>query len=674
MPHVTGTGVDKERLRRLPDDPAEDLEQVEQAVAVAAGDVERPAAHDLGGCARSREVGADRIVDEGEVAALEAVSVHGGVRAAAQGVDEERDDSRVGGVRTLARAEDVEVAERHRLEAVQLGVDAAVELAGELRDGVGRPWDGGGRLRCRQVGGAAVDAARRGADDPAHPRLPGQLEDGQRAVDVGEVGGERALDRAEHRAVGRLVEDDVGTLEALAHDRLVGDVPDDEACGFAHVLTGPSREVVEDTHLVAACQKGVDQVRADEAGPTGHDGRHRQDRPATVSPARVAATPNCLMDLPPLTYLCFDSLEEGVGASQVTPYLERLAARGLQVTLHTFEKQEPSPDTRRRLDAAGVAWRPHPFGSYGSRGGATRVVRAARYVRGAELLHARSDLAAASALLARPRAWLWDRRSLWAEERVELGMLHPSSPEYRLLQLVGRKAATRAGAIVTLAQALVPVMAERYGAGVVDKISVVPTCVDLARFRFVPPAADGRVRLLLSGTLNGRYDVPAMIRLTERVRRLRPTDLQVLAPGPSPWDRELRAAGGSFGSAHPGEMPERTAMSSAGLSLVVEGSTPAAKGSMPTKLGEFLACGRPVVTSSHLGDMEDLLARFDCGVALSDTTDTALDAGAEKLVHLLDDPGTPERCRALAEEHFDVEKAAETLVNAYARACSGAMA
>ena len=59
MPHVTGTGVDKERLRRLPDDPAEDHEQVEQAVAVAAGDVERPAAHRLGGCARSREVGAD---------------------------------------------------------------------------------------------------------------------------------------------------------------------------------------------------------------------------------------------------------------------------------------------------------------------------------------------------------------------------------------------------------------------------------------------------------------------------------------------------------------------------------------------------------------------------------------------------------------------------------------
>ena len=48
------------------------------------------------------------------------------------------------------------------------------------------------------------------------------------------------------------------------------------------------------------------------------------------------------MNLPPLTYLTFDSLAEGVGASQVLAYVERLADRGLDVRLHTFEKTAPA--------------------------------------------------------------------------------------------------------------------------------------------------------------------------------------------------------------------------------------------------------------------------------------------------------------------------------------------
>ncbi len=88
----------------------------------------------------------------------------------------------------------------------------------------------------------------------------------------------------------------------------------------------------------------------------------------------------------------------------------------------------------------------------------------------------------------------------------------------------------------------------------------------------------------------------------------------------------------------------------------------------PTKIGEFLASGRPVVVNAGLGDLDELLARYDCGVVMPDNGDIGLDAAADELGRLLSDAGTPERCRALAEEHFNLDLGVDQLLLAYQQA------
>jgi hypothetical protein len=149
------------------------------------------------------------------------------------------------------------------------------------------------------------------------------------------------------------------------------------------------------------------------------------------------------MGLPALTYLSFDSMAEGVGWSQVVPYVEGLGRRGMEVTLHSFEKTSPDEGVARRLQAADVAWRPHPFNNGGTREGMARVVRSAAYLRGAELVHARSDMPAASALLARCPAWVWDVRAFWREQRIAAGQIRPGSPPDRVMRIVEDRAARR---------------------------------------------------------------------------------------------------------------------------------------------------------------------------------------------------------------------------------------
>ena len=90
---------------------------------------------------------------------------------------------------------------------------------------------------------------------------------------------------------------------------------------------------------------------------------------------------------------------------------------------------------------------------------------------------------------------------------------------------------------------------------------------------------------------------------------------------------------------------------------------------MPTKIGEFLASGRPVVVNAGLGDMDDYLKEFNAGITIGPNNQN-LDTSAKKLLGLLNDLETPYRCRALAEKYFDIESGAKNYMSLYSQMLS----
>ncbi|HZB79354.1 MAG TPA: glycosyltransferase [Actinomycetota bacterium] len=366
-----------------------------------------------------------------------------------------------------------------------------------------------------------------------------------------------------------------------------------------------------------------------------------------------------------VAYLTFDSLAEGVGRSQVLPYVERFVERGVDVELHTMEKAPPRDDIVRRLNRAGVRWKSHPFGRHGPLGGAARVARGVQMVRGASLVHARSDLPAASVLLARCPRWVWDVRSLWADQRIALGALRPGSTEDRALRRIERGAARRSSAIVTLTAGAIEVLKARHGTDVAVKAVVVPTCVDLRLFAPAPIPEEEPIRLVFSGTLNRFYDVPLMLRLAQFVRRRRPTQVRVVTPGPTSWEPQLATAGVERVAGSSTDMADHVSRSHAGLSVCRPDAGVSLRAAAPTKLAEFLAGGRPVIVNRGLGDMDDVIERFRCGVVVRGSTDDDLEEAAAGLEALIDDPQTPRRCREAAEAHFDLDKGVDRLVAIY---------
>lgn len=364
-----------------------------------------------------------------------------------------------------------------------------------------------------------------------------------------------------------------------------------------------------------------------------------------------------------LTYITIDSLSEGVGSSQITPLISRLSTSGLKICLISFEKQAPSNEIKNRILSLGVEWKLHPFGSSGLIGGLNRLNTLRRIIPKTNLIHARSDIPAVAGISSDQAPVLWDVRSLWADQKVMIhkNLIHSSL--YHSYRRLERIAAHRSLGMSTLTSAVVPILEDR-NIKLPAHRAVVPTAVDLSRFLlslYFPQITAA----LFSGTYNDYYDLDLSARFIGELRKKINIEVH--------WARPLESNKTKLGVGESKVIPSsQLEMSSLipnysfGMSVCRLDAGPSLTAAMPTKIGEFLACGRPVVVNKGLGDMDAFINEFNAGVIL-DGTSINLVESAEKLISLIADPDTPKRCRALAEKYFSMDSGAEKYIDLYSR-------
>lgn len=386
-------------------------------------------------------------------------------------------------------------------------------------------------------------------------------------------------------------------------------------------------------------------------------------------------------------YLSYDGLCDPLGQSQILPYLSGATDCGHNITIVSFEKAqafakrgEVVADACR---AAGIRWTPlkyrkHPpiFSTLRDLGDLRRAAFRLHDERKFDLVHCRSYLPGLIGLAMKRKfemPFLFDMRGFWIDERFERGIWPVGHPLYATVRQYLRKREAEmfceADAVVSLTHAAIDRIARDFGEKVRDKSSVIPCCVDLELFnsrggearregRAMLGLADDVPLLLYIGSLGGAYPLDPLFRFFNKWSRDRSNAklLFVTRHG----RKELLEHPGARAIAdkiivHPAErqeVPILIAAADVGTSFVLP--SPAAIASSPTKVGEMLAMGVPVVANDGVGDTGRIFADKRGGIAVPDLKDNSLDKAASAF-----DPKSfdPAAVRSVSEEHYSLREA-----------------
>ena len=359
------------------------------------------------------------------------------------------------------------------------------------------------------------------------------------------------------------------------------------------------------------------------------------------------------MDEFDVTYLTVDSIQEGVGASQITPLVVGLAKMQKKICLISYEKTNPTNELRNLFSKAGVEWIVKEFGSTGPVAGVRRMLELRNNLPASQILHGRSDIATVSGILGNAEApMLWDVRSLWSDQRLLINSPGWNQVTARGARTLENISARKSTAMVTLTSAIVPILQMRHNK-LPEIRQVIPTCVQTSRF--LPSSMPkGELTCLMSGTYNNYYDLERTKQVITEIRKS--IQLKVIWAKPAESPRDSLGVGEDLVlEMKNSEMPSIVQKSHFGIAICRQDDSGSLAAAVPTKIGEFLSSGRPVIVSKGIGDLDSLLTETNTGIIIG--IDDSLERISDKVTGLISDKSTPERCRSLAMSHFDMEQA-----------------
>jgi glycosyltransferase involved in cell wall biosynthesis len=383
------------------------------------------------------------------------------------------------------------------------------------------------------------------------------------------------------------------------------------------------------------------------------------------------------MTPPGLLFVSYDGVLGGPGRSQTIPYLRAYREDGWSVHLLSYEKTELLADDALRggveaeLSAHSIRWTPLPWRREMT-SDLFRGLRAVRRIVDAErpaVLHARSYV---PALLCdrvgrrRGARLLFDMRGLWPDERVDGGLWSARHPMHMLWKWIEKRLLRRADAVVVLARAGADLLLAERLLPKTTPLEVIYCGADLERFRPLPPAdappalapfAGKRTWTFLGATGTWYLRAEMLDFAASAVRADPDARLLFLTEDPGDAVREGLGARGVpadraiVARVPHAEVPRWLAPSRAGVFFIR--SCRSKKASCPTKLGEFLACGVPVVINRGIGDTDRIVEEDDVGTVVGGFTEADFARARGAVDALRAGPDLAARCRAAAEARFD---------------------
>jgi glycosyltransferase involved in cell wall biosynthesis len=381
-------------------------------------------------------------------------------------------------------------------------------------------------------------------------------------------------------------------------------------------------------------------------------------------------------------YICYLGTSDPLVETQVIAYLRGLSRAGNRVHLLTYETKPRDMSREAELEVKlkeeGIIWERLTYHKsptllatiYDVIRGVIRGLKLIRRHR-IEVVHARVHVPAAMGLILgrlMGSGLIFDIRGLIAEESVETGRWKKGGLPERLTKWVERRAIARADGAVVLTGAAKQLLFDNRDP---SPVRVIPCCVDFDRFE---NQRNGRCEMRRSlgleertviayvGKFTGWYMEREMVEFfaaaREEIDDLHFLILTQSKPGLIVAEFErlgIPREHYTVTKVAPEQMGRALSAADFGISFIRPTFSKLA--SSPTKLGEYLAAGLPVVTTRGVGGVDEVLGDGSgIGVFVERHSPESYRSAAREIRGLLDQEATRARCIETARTQLSLQQ------------------
>ena len=353
-------------------------------------------------------------------------------------------------------------------------------------------------------------------------------------------------------------------------------------------------------------------------------------------------------------------MTDPLGQSQVLPYLSGLSKEGYSFHLISFEKEERFSHHREHIqaicDAAGINWYPLSYTKkpplLSTIYDVQRMKRLAHKLHKKhpfKIVHCRSYIAALVGLGMKKKygtKFLFDMRGFWANERIDGKIWKLSNPIFKSVYNYFKKKELQffkeADYTISLTyNGKKEIESWKEFGEHTPQIEVIPCCVDLELFNpeNINETDQTNLRETLHiapcdsilgyvGSIGTWYMLSEMLDYFKLLKATKPSTKFLFVTGENPstiiniaQEKEIKLEDIIITSCRHNEVPLNISLFNHSIFFIRP--TYSKKASSPTKQGELMAMGIPLICNAGVGDTDLVVEKYQAGQVLTDLTDAA---------------------------------------------------
>jgi glycosyltransferase involved in cell wall biosynthesis len=393
-------------------------------------------------------------------------------------------------------------------------------------------------------------------------------------------------------------------------------------------------------------------------------------------------------------------MTDQLGQSQVIPYLAGLSEKNYSITIISCEKKDAFEKGKTKikelLDRHNILWQPLFYTKnppvlstiYDIRKIKTRA-RELFSRTSFDIVHCRSYIAGMVGLSLKKTfrcKFIFDMRGFWADERVDGKLWNLDNPLYKTIynyfKRKEKEMLLKADYIISLTHNAKQVINSwKLNDRTELPIEVIPCCVDMNLFssenvdaskkeHFRNKLNISKESFILSylGALGTWYMLDEMLDFFKVLLKQKPNSIFLFI---TPEDKQqiiLKANEKNiyveklfFIKANREEVP--TLISLSDISVFFIKPVFSKRASSPTKQGEIMSMGIPIICNSMIGDTDKIIEESDSGIVINHFDEKDYYEGIKKFE--LFNNFSPKKSRAVAQKYFSLEKGIELYDKVY---------